>query len=45
VRAGQTIAGIGKRGNSTGYHLHFEVNVPTEGEIRALNPAEWLQSK
>ncbi|MGH3844092.1 MAG: M23 family metallopeptidase [Pseudonocardiaceae bacterium] len=39
VRAGQEIAEMGNRGNSTGPHLHFEVWNPAGQKI---NPIIWL---
>jgi murein DD-endopeptidase MepM/ murein hydrolase activator NlpD len=41
VRAGQKIAEIGNRGESTGPHLHFEVWAPDGTKI---NPLPWLAS-
>jgi murein DD-endopeptidase MepM/ murein hydrolase activator NlpD len=40
VRANQVIAQIGKTGNATGYHLHFEV-VTADG--KAVNPMPYLK--
>jgi murein DD-endopeptidase MepM/ murein hydrolase activator NlpD len=42
VRAGQQIAEIGNRGESTGPHLHFEVWTPGGTKI---NPLPWLASR
>jgi murein DD-endopeptidase MepM/ murein hydrolase activator NlpD len=42
VRAGQEIAEIGNRGESTGPHLHFEVWAPDGAKI---NPIPWLASR
>ncbi|QKT11372.1 M23 family metallopeptidase [Rhodococcus sp. W8901] len=39
VSAGQRIANVGNRGNSTGPHLHFEVDLP--GGIKT-DPIGWL---
>jgi murein DD-endopeptidase MepM/ murein hydrolase activator NlpD len=41
VRAGEKIAEIGNRGESTGPHLHFEVWAPDGTKI---NPLPWLAS-
>lgn len=42
VRAGDTIALLGMRGQSTGPHLHFEVHVGgVEG--RRIDPLPWLR--
>ncbi|NMO93832.1 M23 family metallopeptidase [Actinomycetospora sp. TBRC 11914] len=42
VRAGQEIAEIGNRGQSTGPHLHFEVWTPGGTKI---NPLPWLAER
>jgi murein DD-endopeptidase MepM/ murein hydrolase activator NlpD len=44
VRAGDTIALLGNRGQSTGPHLHFEVHV---GGINGqkVDPIPWLQAR
>ena len=41
VSAGEVIAEVGNRGESTGPHLHFQVN--TDGlHAGAINPIPWL---
>lgn len=42
VRAGDPIADMGNRGQSTGPHLHFEVHSP-DGE--KLSPQAWLEER
>ncbi|QBJ98330.1 M23 family metallopeptidase [Rhodococcus sp. ABRD24] len=42
VTAGQRIANVGSRGNSTGPHLHFEVDAP--GGIK-VDPLGWLRAR
>ncbi|WP_433612623.1 M23 family metallopeptidase [Prescottella agglutinans] len=42
VSAGQLIANVGSRGNSTGPHLHFEVDLP--GGIK-VDPVPWLAAR
>ncbi|MDO5747182.1 MAG: M23 family metallopeptidase [Actinomycetaceae bacterium] len=41
VEAGQHIAGVGSTGNSTGYHLHFEVRPTMDTPV---DPVHWLES-
>lgn len=42
VRAGQQIAEVGNRGQTTGPHLHFEVHNPAG---QAVNPVPWLATR
>ncbi|MDJ0391936.1 M23 family metallopeptidase [Rhodococcus sp. G-MC3] len=42
VSAGQQIATVGNRGESTGPHLHFEVHDPSGVKV---DPAEWLSTR
>jgi biotin carboxyl carrier protein len=44
VRAGDTIALLGNRGQSTGPHLHFEVHVGGIEGTR-IDPVPWLQER
>lgn len=42
VLAGEEIATVGNRGNSTGPHLHFEV---LQSDSTRLDPVAWLQAR
>jgi murein DD-endopeptidase MepM/ murein hydrolase activator NlpD len=44
VDAGDTIALLGKRGQSTGPHLHFEVHQGGENG-RRIDPVQWLNER
>jgi murein DD-endopeptidase MepM/ murein hydrolase activator NlpD len=45
VSAGEQIAEIGNRGQSTGPHLHFEVHANGELYSDQLNPVPWLNAR
>jgi murein DD-endopeptidase MepM/ murein hydrolase activator NlpD len=45
VSAGQQIAEIGNRGQSTGPHLHFEVHSGGQLYSNQLNPVPWLNAR
>ena len=44
VKAGQLIGQVGNLGQSTGYHLHFEVRV---GDVNGekMDPVDWLEER
>ena len=44
VEAGETIALLGNRGQSTGPHLHFEVHQGGEDGKR-IDPVAWLNER
>lgn len=44
VKAGQLIGLVGSEGESTGYHLHFEIRVNSENGTK-IDPMDWLQAR
>lgn len=44
VKAGQLIGQVGNLGQSTGYHLHFEIRAGGENGDK-LDPADWLAER
>jgi murein DD-endopeptidase MepM/ murein hydrolase activator NlpD len=44
VKAGQLIGLVGSEGESTGYHLHFEIRVGSESGDK-IDPMDWLQAR
>jgi murein DD-endopeptidase MepM/ murein hydrolase activator NlpD len=44
VKAGQLIGLVGSEGESTGYHLHFEIRVGSESGEKA-DPMDWLAAR
>ena len=45
VRAGQTIGYVGRTGNATGHHLHFEVLRGGESNSNRINPAPFMRAR
>jgi murein DD-endopeptidase MepM/ murein hydrolase activator NlpD len=45
VSAGEQIAEVGNRGQSTGPHLHFEVHTRGELYSNQINPVPWLNAR
>ena len=45
VQAGQQVAEVGNRGNSTGPHVHFEVHPGGAMYSGAANPVPWLNAR
>jgi murein DD-endopeptidase MepM/ murein hydrolase activator NlpD len=45
VRAGEQIAEVGNRGQSTGPHLHFEVHTGGQLYSNQINPVPWLNAR
>ena len=45
VSAGEQIAEVGNRGQSTGPHLHFEVHTGGQLYSNQINPVPWLNAR